>query len=135
MPVVRGKGPRRQNGGPAGGTRQSRFKLRKRYIVGKQHFTQSPRSVVEGYSMDRRTFLGVASAAILAKGLSSATTLAAAASAPIKPLKPMAVGLLVNPFSTPEATFRRVHDMGFSNCFLSLDSYLNGFTQIGRAHV
>ena len=78
--------------------------------------------------MDRRTFLGVASAAILAKGLSSATTLAAAASAPIKPLKPMAVGLLVNPFGAPEATFRRVHDMGFSNCFLSLDSYLNGFT-------
>ena len=24
--------------------------------------------------------------------------------------------------------FRRVHDLGFSNCFLSLDGYINGFT-------
>ena len=78
--------------------------------------------------MDRRTFLGVASAAILAKGLSSASALAGSAPAQVKPLKPMALGLLINPFSTPEATIRRVHDLGFSNCFLSLDSYLNGFT-------
>jgi sugar phosphate isomerase/epimerase len=40
----------------------------------------------------------------------------------------MDVGLLVSPFGAPEATFRRVHDMGFSNCFLSLDGYINGFT-------
>jgi len=40
----------------------------------------------------------------------------------------MEVGLLVSPFGAPEATLRRVHDMGFSNCFLSLDGYLNGFT-------
>ncbi len=43
-------------------------------------------------------------------------------------LKPMELGLIVSPFGAPEATFRRVHDLGFSNCFLSLDGYINGFT-------
>jgi sugar phosphate isomerase/epimerase len=76
--------------------------------------------------MDRRTFLGVASAAILAEGLRPAAGFAAATPAP---LKPMELGLLVSPFGAPEATIRRVHDLGFSNCFLSLDGYLNGFTQ------
>jgi len=76
--------------------------------------------------MDRRTFLGVASAAILAEGLHPAASFAAA---PPAPLKPMELGLLVSPFGAPEATIRRVHDLGFSNCFLSLDGYLNGFTQ------
>jgi len=76
--------------------------------------------------MDRRTFLGVASAAILAEGLRPAAGFSAAAPAP---LKPMELGLLVSPFGAPEATIRRVHDLGFSNCFLSLDGYINGFTQ------
>ncbi len=40
----------------------------------------------------------------------------------------MALGLLVSPFGAPEATIRRVHDLGFSNCFLSLDGYIGGFT-------
>jgi sugar phosphate isomerase/epimerase len=40
----------------------------------------------------------------------------------------MELGLLVSPFGAPEAVFRRVHDLGFSNCFLSLDGYINGFT-------
>lgn len=40
----------------------------------------------------------------------------------------MAVGLLISPFGAPEATIKRVHDMGFSNCFLSLDGYINKFT-------
>jgi sugar phosphate isomerase/epimerase len=43
-------------------------------------------------------------------------------------LKPMELGLIVSPFGAPEATFRRVHELGFSNCFLSLDGYINGFT-------
>ena len=42
-------------------------------------------------------------------------------------LKPMAVGLLVSPATAPEATIRRVHDLGFSNCFLSLDAYIGHF--------
>lgn len=74
--------------------------------------------------MDRRTFLGTATAAILAKGLHPSTSFAAAA----PPLRPMAVGLLVSPFSAPEETIRRVHDLGFTNCFLSLDGYINKFT-------
>jgi len=73
--------------------------------------------------MDRRTFLGVATAAAATSALRPAAAFAAPA-----PLKPMEVGLLVSPFGAPEATFRRVKDMGFSNCFLSLDGYLNGFT-------
>ncbi len=73
--------------------------------------------------MDRRTFLGAASAAILTSAFDSAP-----AKAGLAPLKPMAVGLLVNPHPAPEATFRRVRDLGFTNCFLSLDAYLNAFT-------
>lgn len=43
-------------------------------------------------------------------------------------MKPMALGLLVSPFGSTEATIRRVHDLGFTNCFLSLDGYIGGFT-------
>ena len=73
--------------------------------------------------MDRRTFLGAASAAIVTSAFDSAPAQAAPA-----PLKPMAVGLLINPHPAPEAAFRRVHDLGFTNCFLSLDGYIDAFT-------
>jgi sugar phosphate isomerase/epimerase len=75
--------------------------------------------------MDRRTFLGTASGAVLTGVIHPTAALAASAGAA---LKPMDVGLLVKPFDAPEATFRKVHDMGFDNCFLSLDGYINGFT-------
>ncbi len=74
--------------------------------------------------MDRRTFLGAASAALLTDVLHPAAALAS----PPAALKPMDLGLIISPFSAPEATFRRVHDIGFNNCFLSLDGYINGFT-------
>jgi len=75
--------------------------------------------------MDRRTFLGTAASAAIATGLHSIPSLAE----PDPPkLKPMELGLLISPFGAPEATIRRVHDMGFSNCFLSLDGYINKFT-------
>jgi sugar phosphate isomerase/epimerase len=51
------------------------------------------------------------------------------AAMPPEPLKPMALGLLISPYGAPEATIRRVHDLGFSNCFLSLDGYIGGFSQ------
>jgi L-ribulose-5-phosphate 3-epimerase len=70
--------------------------------------------------MDRRTFIA-ASAAVMAQQL----PLARAASFE---LKPMAVGLLIKPFGAPEERIKRVHDMGFTNCFLSLDDYLDRFT-------
>lgn len=75
--------------------------------------------------MDRRTFLAAASSTFLADALLPA------ASRPEPPpgaLPPMAVGLLVSPYGAPEATIKRVHDMGFSNCFLSLDGYIGKFT-------
>jgi len=77
--------------------------------------------------MHRRTFLAASSAAVIANALHPAAAFATAAPAPI-PVKPMDVGLLVSPFGAPEATFRRVREIGFSNCFLSLDGYINGFT-------
>lgn len=73
--------------------------------------------------MDRRKFLNAASATI-----ATALFHPYPARAEEKKLKPMALGLLVSPFGAPEATIRRVHDLGFANCFLSLDGYLGGFT-------
>lgn len=75
--------------------------------------------------MDRRTFLGMTAAAAAGYGLQPMTEIIAETP---RQLKPMEVGLLVTPFDGPEAVFKRVHDMGFSNCFLSLDGYLNHFT-------
>jgi L-ribulose-5-phosphate 3-epimerase len=75
--------------------------------------------------MDRRTFLGAAAAAAITTGIHPISGIAE----PEPPaLKPMALGLLISPFGAPEATIKRVHDMGFSNCFLSLDGYINKFT-------
>jgi L-ribulose-5-phosphate 3-epimerase len=73
--------------------------------------------------MDRRTFLGATSAVLLADALAPVTSFAAPTA-----LKPMDIGLLISPFGAPEATFRRVREIGFNNCFLSLDGYINGFT-------
>ena len=75
--------------------------------------------------MDRRTFLGTASAVLLTNAVHPNLVAAAATPAAVKP---MDLGLIISPFGDPEGTFRRVHDIGFSNCFLSLDGYINGFT-------
>ena len=74
--------------------------------------------------MDRRTFLGAATAAVIAAAVDPIPSPAQAE----KKLPPMALGLLISPYGAPEATIKRVHDMGFSNCFLSLDGYINKFT-------
>jgi sugar phosphate isomerase/epimerase len=50
-------------------------------------------------------------------------------------LKPMALGLLVSPYGAPEATIRRVHDLGFNNCFLSLDAYIGKFTPSAASEI
>lgn len=73
--------------------------------------------------MDRRTFLTAATSAIAAGALLPESSFAGVRMAS---LPPMALGLLVSPFGAPEATIKRVHDMGFSNCFLSLDGYIGG---------
>src|ERR1700678_4852644 len=77
--------------------------------------------------MDRRSFLGASSAALLAGALYPTSAFAASPPKPTS-LKPMDLGLIISPFGAPEATFRRVHEIGFNNCFLSLDGYINGFT-------
>lgn len=75
--------------------------------------------------MDRRTFLAAAAATGFASGLHPLPSFAG----PEKPkLKPMALGLLISPYRAREATIKRVRDMGFSNCFLSLDGYIGKFT-------
>ena len=73
--------------------------------------------------MDRREFLGLASAAIAAQAMSPASVFATTAS-----LKPMELGLLIVPFSAPEEKFRVLRELGLTNCFLSLDGYIGGFT-------
>ncbi len=70
--------------------------------------------------MNRRTFIGVASAALASQRLGISQN-------PIQ-IRPMSLGLLVSPFAAPEQTLRRVRELGFSNCFLSLDGYINQFT-------
>lgn len=70
--------------------------------------------------MNRRTFIGVASAALASQQLGISQS-------PVQ-LRPMSLGLLVSPFAAPEQTVRRVRELGFSNCFLSLDGYINQFT-------
>ena len=75
--------------------------------------------------MDRRTFLAAASAAVTSQIIHPSAVLAESKAAS---LKPMALGLLVTPAGDPEDAIRRVHEIGFSNCFLQLDKYLNGFT-------
>jgi len=75
--------------------------------------------------MDRRTFVNAASAAVLTQAI---RPVAFAAETKAATLKPMALGLLVSPHDAPEQVIRRVHDLGFTNCFLSLDGYIGGFT-------
>ena len=75
--------------------------------------------------MDRRTFLGAASVAVASHIMHSP---ALGAETKADSLKPMALGLLVSPYGALEATIRRVHDLGFSNCFLSMDGYIGKFT-------
>jgi len=86
--------------------------------------------------MRRREFLGAAlvqagalatahSAARL--GMSNMVSFAQQTNA-ANALKPMAVGLLIKPAEGPEATISRVKNLGFSNCFFSLDAYIGKFS-------
>jgi len=83
----------------------------------------------------RRTFLQAAmSAAVLQAGASSSSLshgrlgiwdlpFAATGEAQSQ-LKPMAVGLMIQPARDPEAAIARVKELGLTNCFLSLDGYI-----------
>lgn len=82
--------------------------------------------------MDRRTFLSATSAAVVSQILPASSLYAEPKSAS---LKPMAVGLLISPYGAPEATIRRVHDLGFTNCFLSLDGYIGKVTPTAATQI
>jgi sugar phosphate isomerase/epimerase len=79
--------------------------------------------IKRGHTMDRREFIGLASAVLAAQGMNPKSAFATSA-----PLKPMDLGLLIAPFSAPEERFRVLRDLGLTNCFLSLDGYIGGFT-------
>ena len=81
--------------------------------------------------MDRRTFIAAAGSAMIAQ---TALPHLSMGEAGVEELKPMALGLLISPSPSPEATIRRVRDLGFSNCFLSLDKYIGAFTPELAAH-
>jgi L-ribulose-5-phosphate 3-epimerase len=73
--------------------------------------------------MQRRHFLaGAVSAAIL--GVAGRREAEAA-----QRVGPMAVGLIIQPASGAEAAIARVHDLGMSNCFFSLDGYLGKYSK------
>jgi L-ribulose-5-phosphate 3-epimerase len=88
--------------------------------------------------MRRRDFLGLAAAATLAHTSGVAGAMAGAPpfvagaepgrDAAPRTAKPMELGLLIVPFHGPEETIRRVHELGFANCFFSLDGYIGKFT-------
>lgn len=80
--------------------------------------TQQPRS-------SRRTFLKDAALASAALAVAGCLPHAASAQPPIKPL---ALGLLIKPFPSPEERIALVHQLGMSTCFLSLDNYLGKYT-------
>ncbi len=77
--------------------------------------------------MDRRQFVAGAmgAAMVSAKGFATGFSGANATGAA---LKPMAVGLMIQPASGPEEVISRVKKLGMSNCFLSLDAYIGKFT-------
>ena len=84
--------------------------------------------IMEALSIDRRQFLTMASTAVAAVGALSPAHAFAIGDKPIKPRKPFDLGLLIVPFSAPEEKFRVLRDLGLTNCFLSLDGYIGGFT-------
>ena len=73
--------------------------------------------------MNRRDFARLASAMAIAPAPCSAAAQLVPGRA-----KPMDLGLLIVPFGAPEEQLRRVRELGFSHCFLSLDGYIDGFT-------
>jgi sugar phosphate isomerase/epimerase len=84
--------------------------------------------------MERRQFLagavgaGFVAAEALSQPLSGRALGLFTASEPLPPLKPMALGLLILPANGPETVIARVKELGFTNCFFSLDGYLGKFT-------
>jgi len=75
--------------------------------------------------MNRRDFMSFLAAVTLTQTVPSVAALPMTSPAPSKPME---IGILIAPFGSPEDHFRRVRELGFNNCFLSLDGYIGGFT-------
>jgi L-ribulose-5-phosphate 3-epimerase len=75
--------------------------------------------------MDRRQFLGaaIATAVVPPESLIGSTL---SSSQTVTSLKPMALGLIIQP---SRETISLVKQLGFTNCFFSLDEYLGKFTK------
>lgn len=83
--------------------------------------------------MQRREFLAGTLSAAMISAAGWAEPFGApseAASSPAEPrLEAMAIGLLIQPANGPEESIRRVHELGMTNCFLSLDGYLGRYSK------
>src|SRR5277367_4659590 len=91
--------------------------------------------------MHRRTFLratmsatilqtGAFASRVSGRGIGISNLLSSIAAPPAQnALKPMALGLMIQPATGAEAAISRVKELGFSNCFLSLDGYLGKFSE------
>jgi sugar phosphate isomerase/epimerase len=80
--------------------------------------------------MQRREFLaGAVSASIMSAAALAESNSAAPPPSQQQVLAPMAVGLIIQPANGAEAAISRVHDLGMSNCFFSLDGYLGKFSK------
>ena len=79
--------------------------------------------------MQRREFLAAAVSATVMSAATIAKSASAATLALQRNLPPMAVGLIIQPANGAEAAISRVHDLGMSNCFFSLDGYLGKFSK------
>jgi len=84
--------------------------------------------------MQRREFLaGAVSATVMgASALAESAPKQDATSSAPKPqrkLAPMAVGLIIQPANGAETAIAKVHALGMTNCFLSLDGYLGKFSK------
>ena len=80
--------------------------------------------------MRRRDFIEAALGAGMAAAISNVKLFAGALTKVSKQMPPpMALGLLIKPAHGSEAAISRVHNLGFSNCFLSLDDYLGKFNK------
>jgi sugar phosphate isomerase/epimerase len=88
--------------------------------------------------MQRRQFLAgaVGSTLVAAESLTHPLAGAALGSSWASPpaaeqpaaLKPMALGLMILPANGPETVIARVKELGFTNCFFSLDGYLGKYS-------
>jgi len=83
--------------------------------------------------MQRRAFLGAAigaaviQASAFGKGCGISEVLPSLGGASPDALKPMALGLMIQPATGAEAAIARVKDLGLPTCFLSLDGYIGKF--------